>query len=352
MQITESARSDFGGPQRFTFPFRPWRAIRHSSFVISRSSFVIRHSLVTAFLSGALATAAESSSLLLLTNAQVDSEGIFLSQVVAPDLLPALPQIRLADAPGFGQAVTLTRTQIFEVMQKTAPELVPSHWAGSERVRITRRSRILNEAELKEQLTALLQRDQVKDKGELELRLVRPWLPMLVPDEPYALKILDLPTTGVSPSFLVRFELSTRRETLGRWQAALQARVWREVWVARAALRRDQLFSEADVGSERRDVLTAREALLPSTLPAATLEIAESVPAGVPLYLRSVRVRPVVRRGQVVDAQFQEGAMMISLKVEVMESGAPGQMVRVRNAQSKREFRGKVQNEQTIVVSL
>jgi flagella basal body P-ring formation protein FlgA len=217
---------------------------------------------------------------------------------------------------------------------------------------MTRRSRILNEAELKEQLTARLQHDQVKEKGELELRLIRPWLSMLIPDEPYALKILDLPTTGVSPSFLVRFELSTRHETLGRWQAALQARVWREVWVARTALRRDQLFSEADVASERRDVLTAHETLLPGALPEATLEIAENVPAGGPIYLRAVRVRPVVRRGQVVDAQFQEGGMMISLKVEVMENGAPGQMVRVRNAQSKREFRGKVQNEQTILVSL
>jgi flagella basal body P-ring formation protein FlgA len=306
--------------------------------------------LLSAFVPGAFAV--EPSSWLLLTNAQVDSEGIFLSQVVAPESLPALPQIRLADAPAFGQAVTLTRTQIFEVMQKAAPELVSSHWAGPERVRITRRSRILPEAELKEQLTARLQRDHVKDKGELELRLVRPWLPMLIPDEPYTLKILDLPTTGVSPSFVVRFELSTRHETLGRWQAALQARVWREVWVARAALRRDQLFSEADVASERRDVLTAREALLPNALPEATLEIAENVPAGGPIYLRAVRIRPVVRRGQVVDAQFQEGGMMISLKVEVMESGAPGQLVRVRNAQSKREFRGKVQNEQTIVVSL
>ena len=43
--------------------------------------------------------------------------------------------------------------------------------------------------------------------------------------------------------------------------------------------------------------------------------------------------------------------MTISLKVEVLEEGAVGQSVRVRNPVSKREFRGKVQNEQTILVS-
>ena len=33
-------------------------------------------------------------------------------------------------------------------------------------------------------LTAALQRDYVKDLGELELRFARPWTPVTVPDEP------------------------------------------------------------------------------------------------------------------------------------------------------------------------
>jgi flagella basal body P-ring formation protein FlgA len=34
----------------------------------------------------------------------------------------------------------------------------------------------------------------------------------------------------------------------------------------------------------------------------------------------------------------------------VLEDGAPGQVVRLRNAVSRRELRGKVQNEKSIVV--
>jgi flagella basal body P-ring formation protein FlgA len=38
--------------------------------------------------------------------------------------------------------------------------------------------------------------------------------------------------------------------------------------------------------------------------------------------------------------------------VEILEDGLPGQTVRIRNLKSKREFRGKVQNEETIHVTL
>jgi flagella basal body P-ring formation protein FlgA len=38
--------------------------------------------------------------------------------------------------------------------------------------------------------------------------------------------------------------------------------------------------------------------------------------------------------------------------VEVLEDGSPGQIVRARNEQSLRDIRGKVLNEQTILVSL
>ena len=65
-----------------------------------------------------------------------------------------------------------------------------------------------------------------------------------------------------------------------------------------------------------------------------------------------MRLRPVLHRGQIVEALVRDGTLTVSLKVEVLENGLPGQIVRVRNVQSRREFRGKVQNEQTIIVSL
>jgi flagella basal body P-ring formation protein FlgA len=83
-----------------------------------------------------------------------------------------------------------------------------------------------------------------------------------------------------------------------------------------------------------------------------SVELAENLSTGAPLLVRSVRARPVFRRGKVLDAVVQEGPLLITVKVEALEDGLPGQIIRVRNAQSKHEFHGKVQNEQTVIVAL
>jgi len=212
--------------------------------------------------------------------------------------------------------------------------------------------RVLAEADLLELLTATLQKEYVKDKGDLELRFARPWNSRAVPDEPLSVKILDLPTSGVTPSFILRFELRTAKASLGTSQVALQAKIWREVWIARSSLKRGELAANADLDRERRDVLTLRDSAAEFSTGDTSLELAEALQAGAPVLARSVKARPVIRRGQAADALVQDGTLSISMKVEALEDGAPGQIIRVRNAQSRRDLRGKVLNEQTILIPL
>ena len=70
------------------------------------------------------------------------------------------------------------------------------------------------------------------------------------------------------------------------------------------------------------------------------------------LLARQVRVRPVLQRGRVVDGVYKDGMLSISLKVETLEDGSPGQIVRVRNPKTRRELYGKVENEETVLISL
>jgi flagella basal body P-ring formation protein FlgA len=284
--------------------------------------------------------------------AQVDGSGVFLSQLITAPSHVSVPVVRVAAAPALGQAVAFTRLQVNELVLKHAAEIAPTAWSGATQVRVTRRLRALEESELKQSLTDALQREHVKDKGELELRLQRAWTPVMIPDEPFTLRILDLPTAGVSPSFIVRFELRTAQELVAGWQLFVQAKILKEVLVARSQLKRGTKLRDADVTLERRDALALREPLPPINTQDELLELAEFVPAGQPLSTRSVRVRPVVLRGGLAEALVQDGPLSVSIKVEVLEDGIPGQVVRVRNLQTKREFHGKVQNEQTILVSL
>jgi flagellar basal body P-ring formation protein FlgA len=293
----------------------------------------------------------EPLELQLRPAAEVDSEGIFLSQVVQTNL--ALPVVRLAEAPAFGKVAVLSRAQVSELVHTAVPDLGLTNWTGGASVRVSRRSRALPEAEVLQLLTSTLQKQFVKEKGELELRFSRAWTPVQVPDEPLKLVVLDMPTMGVTPNFIARFELTTAQgEHLGPWQAPLLAHAWREVWVAHTALKRGDSLREADVARERRDVLLCRDTLAEFGRDAATLEAAESVPAGTPLLARAIKARAVVHRGQTVAALVQDGALAITLKVEVLEEGAPGQLIRVRNPLSRRDLRGKVLDDQTVLVAL
>jgi len=305
-------------------------------------------------LGGIPAFAAPGVSVLeLLPAVQVDSTGIFLQQV-APTSQPAIPPqpIRLADAPAFGRAASLSRDQINEILRRTAPELAIGTWSGAAQVRVTRRSRVFNEAELRELLAATLQAESVKDKGRLDLRLSRPWAAVLMPDESLTLKVVNLPSSGVSANFIVRFELAAGTERFGPWQVVAQAKVMKEVPVARSALKRGQTLQESDFTIEPRDVLSLREPLESALVANPSIELIENIQAGQPLLARSVRMRPVVLRGQMVDGLVRDGSMNISLKVEVLADGLPGQTVRVRNPKTKREFYAKVQDEQTVVINL
>lgn len=290
-------------------------------------------------------------SLQLRPSAQVDSEGVYLDQLVQAS--SAAPHTRLCAAPAFGKSQMLNRAQLTDLAAATGLELAATNWTGAEAVRVSRRARPLAEADLLSQLTGLLQSQQVKDKGDLELRCTRPWTTLTVPDEPLTYKILDLPTAGITSSFILRFQIRTAAgEEIGVFQTVLQAQIMREVWVARSVLRHGQPLAGADVGRERRDILAFRDNLADFDRDDPHLEFSETINAGMLIPARALKPRTVVHRGQVVVAMIQDGALSVSLKVEALEDGAIGQIIRARNLISMRDLRGKVLDEQNLLVPL
>ncbi len=288
----------------------------------------------------------------VLGGAQVDGSGIHLDQILEPGKGESVPHVKIGEAPLPGKVVTLTRARVLEAIRAQKDMDAPSVLVGAESVRVTRRMRRLEDAEALELLETTLQKDLVGQRGELELRWSRPWMPITIPDDPLRVRILDMPLSGLSGNFVLRFELSAGAVVLGAWSAGVHAQVWREIWVTRVPLARGQGVRDADLALEKRDVLTFKEELVALDPNDGRLEFARAIPAGSPIFARMVRVRPVIRRGQVVEALIEDGSLQIGAKVEVLEDGAPGQFVRVRNLQSRREFKGKVRDEETVLVVL
>jgi flagellar basal body P-ring formation protein FlgA len=298
------------------------------------------------------ACAGEPAPFQLQAEAKVDGTGIFLNQLLSPSHHATLPLLRLAPAPPLGQTMSLSRQQIIDLAKDAVPALNTTNWSGPDLVRISRRVRQLCEADVVEMLRAALQRDYVGGRGTLEIHFTRPWPLATVPEEPVSLQLTDLPPAGVLPNLVAGFELWCGKERIGSWQAPLQARVWQEIPVAHSPILRGQLLREADITLERRDVLSQHETFISFPVTDNLLEASGNIQAGMPVRSSLTRARPVMRRGQLVEAVFQDGSMTISLKVEALEDGTLGQTVRVRNPKTRRELYGKIQNEDLISITL
>jgi flagella basal body P-ring formation protein FlgA len=298
------------------------------------------------------AFAGEPAVFQLQADAKVDGAGVFLNQLVSSSPHATLPAFHLAPAPLLGQTLSLSRQQIIDMAKDSVPDMDTTNWSGPSLVRISRRIRQLCEAEVVDMLRAALQRDYVGSRGALEIHFSRPWQPVATPDEPLSLQLTDIPVAGVLPNMVAGFELWCGKERVGSWQAPLQARVWRDIPVAHSSILRGQLLRDADIALERRDVLTQREACIQFPVTDATLEAVSSIQAGAPVWNHMTRLRPVIRRGQLVEALFQDGPMTISLKVETLEDGSLGQTVRVRNPKTRRELYGKIQTEDLVLIAL
>jgi flagella basal body P-ring formation protein FlgA len=293
----------------------------------------------------------EPAAFQLRSEVKVDGTGIFLNQLVSP-LHGTLPALRLAQAPLLGQTNSFSRQQIIDLAKDSLPQLDTTNWSGAGLVRISRNVRQLCEAEVVEMMRATLQRDYVGGRGTLEIHFTRPWASTTVPEEPVSLQLAEIPPAGVLANLVAGFELWCGKERVGSWQVPLQAHVWRDIPVAHSSVLRGQLLRDADISLERRDVLAQHEACIPFPVNDPWLEASSSIQVGMPVWSRLTRARPIMKRGQLVEAVFQDGPMTISLKVETLEDGALGQMVRVRNPKTRRELYGKIQTEDLVSIAL
>lgn len=306
-----------------------------------------------AFLNAGVLAAAVTgeSNLDLIPEVRVSSAGVFLDALVRGE--PALPPLRLTNAPPLTRPWVLSRAQVLELARSAGWQSSRTNWAGATSVRICRACRALSEAEVIGLLTQNLQTNSIKDRGELELRFSRPWVLRDMPDEPLTLKVLELPANGVTPYFVARFELRTSAgESFGPFQEVLQAHVWREVWVTRANTSRGTPIRDAELARERRNILTCHEELAGFDPANADLEFAQAVSCGSAILARYLRPRTVIHRGQGIAAILEDGPLAITLKVQALEDGSAGQTIRARNPLSQRDLRGTVLDEQRIRVSL
>jgi flagella basal body P-ring formation protein FlgA len=194
--------------------------------------------------------------------------------------------------------------------------------------------------------------DQLKSHydwdGDLQLHLLRAVTLPAPSSAPIEVQVSDFPNT-ISSTLLVRVRFTAAGALLSEVSLSVKAQLWRDAWVTRQPGNRGDPVDRTSLDVRRVDVLRDRDSL-PASVELADLSYARSVPADRVLMWRDVAKRVLVRKGEIVEVSASDGQLTITMKALAMQSGGAGDLVVVRNLESRKDISGQVVAENRVRV--
>ena len=125
---------------------------------------------------------------------------------------------------------------------------------------------------------------------------------------------------------------------------------WVDAWQTQGSLARQAAVSPSQLTVTAVDTLRERGELIYADQDLRGYETARPLSPGTVLTWRHLARRPAVRQGAQVDVTAREGLLAITLRAQALEDGAIGDFIRVRNLQSRREFRAQIISDNALEV--
>jgi len=178
--------------------------------------------------------------------------------------------------------------------------------------------------------------------------LPKGWVPPAAAADHWRVELAEYPLLA-SSAMLVRLRLFGDGALAADASLVLRAVHGREVWVARQPLASGAIFDPSALETRRVDLFRERDAL-PTSAGDRGFIFARGVSAGRVLTWRDLARRPLVRKGDLVEVSVAEGQLTVTMKALAMESGAQGDVVTLRNPESRKDFVAVVTHENRVQV--
>lgn len=200
-------------------------------------------------------------------------------------------------------------------------------------------------AALRDALTERFQPD-----GTLRVEASSPWKNARVNDAAWRVELTRVPATGLAPRMAVSFRIYCGDDSQGEYSMLLSCAVMRDVFVTGRRIDRGDSIGASDFTIQQRDVLATPGKCVTATTPISEYRTRAAVAEGQILQWRDVELRPLIHKGQIVEAVASEGAMRISIKAVALEDGRQGDVVSVRNLSTSKEIQARILDERTVQV--
>jgi flagellar basal body P-ring formation protein FlgA len=128
--------------------------------------------------------------------------------------------------------------------------------------------------------------------------------------------------------------------------------VTQAVVVAAIPLERGRILAPGDVILAERELNATPSGYLTDPLAAVGRLVRRSLPAGAVVGPAGLEAPVLIRRGQAVSVEARRGLVAVSMAGIAQSDGALGELIPVRNVQSKRILQGIVRNEKSVEIRL
>lgn len=185
-------------------------------------------------------------------------------------------------------------------------------------------------------------------EGELQLEIIRAWTPPPRTAEKWNVVIAEYPALP-AVTMLLRCRIFADGQPVAEDSVLVRAAHWRDAWVTRQPVAIGETFEPSSLEVRRVDQFRERE-VLPASVGDRAYIYARAVPAGRLLTWRDVTRRPLVRKGDLVEVTATDGPLVVTMKALALQNGAAGDLVSVRNPESRRDFTAQVIDENRVQV--
>lgn len=189
-----------------------------------------------------------------------------------------------------------------------------------------------------------------KPDGNLVVDSAQTWRPLPVADHDWRMELVRVSSQALSPRMVASFRILCGDAVQGEFQMQLSCSLMREVLVSSRRINRAEEVTMDGMQVQVRDVLGDQGVPVPVGESLSDYQVRGGVAPGQVLYWRDLELKPLVHRGQIVEAVAQEGYLRIAVKALVMEDGREGDLIHVRNLSSNRDIQAKILNENTVQV--
>jgi len=298
-----------------------------------------------------LALGQAEAAFTLNTTCEVSGDGVYLSDLVDSKAGEAVPAILVDVSPSWGTVRKYSANELIKLINEKAQGVEVIASEPDQQTTLRRKSRSMDSSQILELLKSELLKSPLFDEGELEMELIRPWKPMLVPDGALEMRMLTKINYRTSQTSL-RFQLMDGGVPFGVFSAAVKISLWKDAWVATRQITRGTLLPEAKLKKQRHNMIKVRQDLWGGNPSDGRFWFQENISPHRLIYDKAVVMKPVVRRGSLAKAIITNGPLLVSINVKVLEDGAPGEVVRVQNVRTRKEIIGEVIDEKTIKITV